>query len=215
MTQTGMKESGQTPDIEASLLARAETLAREYRESALHRREEILGATAEHLKLREEHELLSAKEAADRQQRQRVQAAEIQLQGDLDRTRWTLVQSVLTQLDEAVAQLAQDETRYLHILERFIASGAAVIDAPTIIVALNARDRARVSNRWEAFTRNLAVGKTLQLAEDSLACSGGALLRDPDNRVRVDNTFEGRKKRLAEALAHKVMEQLFGAGSRG
>lgn len=215
MTSSRPTHPDQAADLEASLLVRAETLAREYRDSALHRREEILTESAEHLKLREEHELLAAKETADRLQRQRVQAAEIRQQADQDRVRWALVQSVLTQLDEAVAQLVEDEPRYLPILSCFIAAGAAIIDAPTIVVALNARDRGRLSNRWETFVQELAPGKTLQLADEHLACVGGALLRDPDNRVRVDHSFEGRKHRLAEDLARTIMTQLFGAASHG
>jgi V/A-type H+-transporting ATPase subunit E len=198
-------------DLEASLLARAETLAREYREAAQHRREEILAESAEHLKLREEHELLAAKEAADRLQRQRVQAAEIRLQADLDRVRWTLVQSVLTELDESVAQLVGDEARYLPILARFIAAGAALMDTPTIVVALNARDHARLSPRWDSFAKELAPGKTLQLAHEHINSVGGALLHDPDTRIRVDHSFEGRKRRLSDELARGVMAQLFGA----
>lgn len=215
MTHTGISHPDQAADLEASLLARAETLAREYRQSAQHRREEILAESAEHLKLREEHELLAAKDAAERVQRQRVQAAEIRLQSDMDRIRWTLVQSVLTQLDEAVAQLVEDETRYLPILSRFIAAGAQAIDTPTVVVALNARDHGRLSNRWEAFARDLSPGKLLQLADEHLSCVGGALLRDPENRVRVDHTFEGRRQRLAEILTGTIMTQLFGAANHG
>lgn len=202
----------QAADLEASLLARAETLAQEYRQGAANRREEILAESAEHLKLREERELLAAREAADRLQRQRVQAAEIRQQADLDRIRWTLVQSVLTQLDEAVARLVEDDARYLPLLARFIAAGARAIDAPVVLVALNARDRARLAGEWATFSADLAPDQSLQLADEHLDCIGGTLVHDADNRIRVDHTFEGRKRRLADELTRNIMARLFGAG---
>jgi V/A-type H+-transporting ATPase subunit E len=205
----------QATDLESALLARADALANEYRTSAQHRREEILAESAEHLKLREEQQLLAAKDAADRLQRQQVQAAEIRLQGEQDRVRWTLVQSVLTQLDEAAAKLANDDAKYLPILSEFIKAGAAAIDNATVVVELNARDLGRVGGRWDEFSRDLAPGKALQLAHEARDCSGGALLRDPEDRVRVDHTFEGRKQRLTEELTRTVMERLFGIANHG
>ncbi|HEY6096287.1 MAG TPA: V-type ATP synthase subunit E family protein [Gallionellaceae bacterium] len=199
----------QAADLEAALIARAELLAQEFLAGASRRREELLAESSERLHLREEHEILSARAAADKLQRQQVQSAEIRLQGEYDRLRWTLVQAVLTQLDEAVAELANDEERYLPILARFIATAAAAIEADTLVVQLNAQDLARLNKRWESFSKDLAPGKTLQLSQQPLHCSGGALLHDSDDRVRVNQTFEGRKQRLGEMLAQVVLEELF------
>lgn len=196
-------------DLEASLIARAEMLAQEFRSSAATRRQEILAEANERLQLREAREVLAARTAADKLQRQQVQSAEIRLAGESDRLRWTLVQSVLTQLDEAMAELASNEARYLPILAGFIASGATAIDADTIVVELNAQDLARLNNRWATFSKDLAPGKTLQLSPQPLHCAGGALLHDSDNRVRVNQTFEGRKQRLGQTLTQVVMEKLF------
>jgi V/A-type H+-transporting ATPase subunit E len=206
----------QAADLEAALLARAEALASEHLNMARHRREEIRAESSEHLKVVEERELLAAKAAADKLQRQMAQAAEIRLQGEFDRLRWTLVQSVLTQLDEKTSNLASDEAVYLPMLAAFIAAGARAIDHEIVIVALNARDLSRVGSNWQNFANNLAPGKQLELAHEPIVCAGGVLLHDPDNRVRVDHTFEGRKQRLEEELARVVMEQLFaGAQTHG
>lgn len=196
-------------DLEAALIARAQSLAQEFLTSAAGRREEILAEANERLHLREEREVLAARAAADRQQRQQVQSAEIRLAGESDRLRWTLVQAVLTELDEAMAELANDEARYLPILAGFIASGAAAIDSDTIVVELNAQDLARLNSRWTSFSKDLAPGKTLQLSPHPLHCAGGAMLHDPENRVRVNQTFEGRKQRMSQTLVQVVMEKLF------
>ncbi len=196
-------------DLEASLIARAQLLAQEFHTSAASRREEILAEANERLHLREEREVLAARAAADRLQRQQVQSAEIRLAGESDRLRWTLVQAVMTQLDEAVAELANDEAKYLPTLAGFIASGAAAITADTIVVELNAQDLARLNSRWATFSKDLAPGKILQLSPHPLHCTGGALLHDSDNRVRINQTFEGRKQRMSQTLIQVVMEKLF------
>jgi vacuolar-type H+-ATPase subunit E/Vma4 len=101
------------------------------------------------------------------------------------------------------------------MLSEFIMAGAAAIDSATIIVELNARDLGRVGERWDEFSRDLTTRKLLQLAHEPRHCSGGALLRDPSDHVRVDHTFEGRKQRLAEALTRTIMERLFGMANHG
>jgi V/A-type H+-transporting ATPase subunit E len=207
--------SSHTADLEASLIARADILAHEFQSSAARRREEILAEANERMHLREEREVLAARAAADKLQRQQLQSAEIRLQGEFDRLRWTLVQSVLTQLDDAVAVLANNETEYLPILAGFISSAAQAIDAGTIVVELNAQDLARLNKRWESFSQDLAPGKKLQLSQQPLHSVGGALLHDSDNRIRVNQTFEGRKQRMSEMLIQAVMERLFSGAPAG
>lgn len=201
--------SNQAADLEAALIARAELLAQEFLNSAASRREEILAEAHERLHLREEHEVQAAHAAAEKLQRQQVQSAEIRLAGEFDRLRWTLVQSILTQLDEALVALTSDEDKYLPILAAFIQSGAAAIESDTIVVQLNAQDLARLNKRWETFSKDLAPGKTLKLAHQTLHSTGGAMLHDSDNRVRVNQTFEGRKQRMNQTLIQVVMEKLF------
>jgi V/A-type H+-transporting ATPase subunit E len=197
-------------DLENALLARAEMLVQEFKTSAAHRRDEILSEANERLHLREEHEVLLARAAADKLQRQQVQSAEIRLQGDIDRLRWTLVQAVLTRLDDAVADLVNDENKYMTILSGLISVAAQAIDADTLVVELNAQDLLRLGKRWESFSKDLAPGKKLQLSPQPLHCVGGALLHDSENRIRVNQTFEGRKQRMNELLTQAVMEKLFG-----
>ncbi|HEU0186468.1 MAG TPA: V-type ATP synthase subunit E family protein [Gallionellaceae bacterium] len=198
-------------DLETALLARAQMQAQEYLDSAAVRRQEIITEGIERLHLREEREVLAARAAADKLQRQQVQSAEIHLTSEYDRLRWTLVQSVLAQLDEALLTLANDEARYLPVLAGFIRTAARSIEGDTLVVELNARDLARLGNRWESYSKDLAPGKTLQLAQQPIHCSGGAMLHDPDNRIRVNQTFEGRKQRMNETLTQAVLEKLFAA----
>lgn len=201
--------SNPADDLETALLARAQMQAQEYLDGAALRRQEILAEGTERLHLREEREVLAARTAADKLQRQQVQSAEIRLASEYDRLRWTMVQSVLTQLDEALLALANDEARYLPVLAAFIRTAASSIEADTLVVELNARDLARLGKRWESYSKDLAPGKTLQLAQQPIHCTGGTMLHDPDNRIRVNQTFEGRKQRMNEMLTQAVLEKLF------
>lgn len=201
--------NGDTADLQQSLIARANHIADEYRQHGQQRRDEILSESAARRHLREEHEVLAAKAAAERAYRQAIQAAELRGRGELDHLRWTLVQSVLTQLDERAAKAAADEKAYLPLLAQLIAAGAQALPAAAIVVQLNARDLSRLKDRWGEFSRALAPGKQLALDAEPIDCSGGALLRDDADRVRVNQTFEGRRQRLADELARMVMEQLF------
>jgi V/A-type H+-transporting ATPase subunit E len=200
---------GDTSDLKQSLLSRAQRIADEYRQHGRQRREEILSESAARRKLREEREVLAAKAAAERTYRQEIQAAELRGHGEIEHLRWTLVQSVLSQLDERTARAAADEKTYLPLLARLIEAGARMLPDAAIVVQLNARDLSRLKDRWTEFALPLAPGKQLVLDPEPFQCSGGALLRDSANRKRVDQTFEGRRRRLENELAETVMEQLF------
>ena len=135
--------------------------------------------------------------------------------GGFERERPELAAIALATDSATLTAIANDEVRYLPILGNFISTAAAAIDADTLVVLLNARDLARMNGRWESFSKDLATGKILQLSRQPLACSGGALLHDTENRVRVNQTFEGRKQRMNDMLAQVVMEKLFPVAHAG
>ena len=66
-------------------------------------------------------------------------------------------------------------------------------------------------SRWEAFARESVEDKTVSLSSKALPCSGGVRVSDKENRVRMDNTFEGRLDRLGEVLRQVISEHLFAA----
>ncbi|MEA1052924.1 ATPase, partial [Lamprobacter modestohalophilus] len=84
----------QADQLENAILARAERLAKEYRERAQRSRDSILREAAEKLRLREQREEAIAKTLGDRAYRQQVQAEELKLQSHLDLVRWNLVREV-------------------------------------------------------------------------------------------------------------------------
>ncbi len=204
-----MNKQAQINELESALIERAKVLADEYLAQAESARHRIVAEANERLQLREEREILAAKAAAERAFRQRQQAAEIKQQEETDRLRWNLVQTVMDHLTAQLERFGGDEKEYLPLLRRLLSQAAGAIEERELVAELNARDHARLSGDWEAFCRDAGVKQRIVLAPDPVACLGGVRVRNVDDTIRVDNSFNGRLERLREALHQVVMERLF------
>jgi V/A-type H+-transporting ATPase subunit E len=204
-----MNDRSRVDALEATLLDRAKTLANAYVTEGRRTRDRLIEEAHEKLRLREERETQNAKALAERLFRQRVQAGEIKLQEELDRFQWTLVQSVVEQVKARLRQLAEDEPSYLPVLRRFLHRAVEAIEGVELVIEVNARDLERLRPHWEEWRQEWAPGKCLILSSIPRDCEGGVLVRSSDERIQVDNTFEGRLERLQEELYRVIMEQLF------
>ena len=202
----------QVQELEQAILARAERLASEYRERASRGRDNILREAAERLRMRESREESIAKTLGERTFRQYVQASELKMQTHLDRMRWNLVQDVEHGLIGRMKAFTEDTARYDAWLDALIARAAGLIEEKALIVAANARDQKRLSERWETLVETLPSHKTLTLAKEPIETLGGVLVSSRDQRIRVDNTFEGRLERLRLAVQQVILERLLPSG---
>jgi len=199
----------QVNELENAILARANRLAGEYRERAEHSREIILRSARERLHLREEREVLVAKARAERAYRRMVQADELNLQKEMDHLRWNLVESVTERLTERMRVFAQQERdQYQALLQALLEKGAQAIERDSLVAEVNRRDLAWLSTIWDDFVEAACPSKTIMLATEPIDTLGGILIRSDDNRIRVDNTFEGRLDRLESRLHQLIIERL-------
>ena len=196
-------------ELERALIKRAENLAARYREQGERARDRLLQESMEHLGLREQREVLYAKNLADRTYRRRVQAHELRMRKRADILRWELVNTVIDTMRTQAAAFAERDRRYLPVLEQWIHNSVATLTTDTVIVQVNARDRARLADRFDTLASAFAPHKTVTLAEQTIDTAGGALIRDADDRMRINNTLEGRAERLADDLIARVLERLF------
>ncbi len=211
-----MNEQERASELEAALSVRARALAEEYLSRGRHGADHIMEEANARLRLREEREVLAAKAEADRVYRRQVQAAELKLQEELDHLRWTLAQSVLDGLNDRLQALVEDNQSYLPVLKGLLLQGIEAIDAPELVVEVSRVDLEWLKEFWAEFALELAPGRKLRLAEEPINALGGAVVRTPDNRMRVDNTFAGRRERLEETIHEQVMQSLFStAGPMG
>lgn len=202
----------QVQELERAILARAERLASEYRDRAQRSRDSILREASERLRLREQREEAIAKALGERTFRQQVQASELKLQSQVDRMRWNLVRDVERHLKARMQDLMADESAYLRLLQDLLSAAARQIEGPELVVEANAADHKRLSAAWAALSEAAAPGRRLTLTEDPINTLGGVLVRNTDNTVRVDNTFEGRLDRLRPRVQQVILERLLPSG---
>jgi V/A-type H+-transporting ATPase subunit E len=198
----------QVEALEQAILQHAEEMAMETRKSAEASRRNILRECSERLHLREQKETLLAKSLADRAYLRKVQADELKLRSNLDHMRWNLVQLVIERLTERMRRLRRDEASYDALLQAFLQQAAEQVEGPELLIALNHADRSRLQPQWEAFTRMAAVDKHILLAEAPIETLGGLLASTPEQRIRIDHTFEGRLSRLQNKIQLVVVERL-------
>ncbi|MEJ2327357.1 MAG: V-type ATP synthase subunit E family protein [Chromatiaceae bacterium] len=202
----------QVQELEQAILARAERLAAEYRDRAQRSRDNILRAASDRLRLREEREEAITKALGERTFRQQVQANELKLQSDLDRVRWNLVTDVERRLGQRMDAFRRDEPGYLDLLSAYLAQAAGEIESDDLVAEVNRQDLSRLRHGWEEIAARAAPGKSLQLSAEPIETVGGVLVRSADNRIRVDNTFEGRLERLSQRVRQVILERLLPMG---
>jgi V/A-type H+-transporting ATPase subunit E len=202
----------QVQELERAILARAERLASEYRDRAQRSRDSILREAAERARLREQREEAIAKALGERSFRQQVQASELKLQSQVDRMRWNLVRDVERRLKVRMETLMEDEVTYLALLRDLLAASAGQIEGEDLVVEANAADHRRLAATWATLSEAVAPGRRLALADDAINTLGGVLVRNTDNTMRVDNTFEGRLDRLRSRVQQVILERLLPSG---
>jgi V/A-type H+/Na+-transporting ATPase subunit E len=204
-----MEADSQVSQLEQALLHQAETLAREQRQNAEAARARILSESAEKLKLSEEREVLAAKVEAERRVRRRTQAAETRLSAELDRLRWALTESTLSEMKGAFMKLVQDKARYLQVLESWLAAAAQALPPGDLVAEVRPEDEMPLTPVWDEIVARAAPGRAVTLASHGQPSVGGIRVRLANNRAQLDQTFEARQMRLADELARVAMERLF------
>lgn len=202
----------QAQTLEQAILARAERLAAEYRERGRRSRDAILREGADKLRLREQREEAIARALGERSFRQQVQAEELKLQSHLDQVRWNLVLEVEARLADRMHRYIGNETAWLSTLSGFIATAVAQIEHPAVQVRANARDLRLLRDTWAELSAALPADRRVTLADAPLDTLGGVLVVSDDGRIRVDNTFEGRRARLRLRLQQVILERLLPSG---
>ncbi len=203
-----MEADAQVSQLEEALLLQAETLARETLQNAESARARILAESVEKLKLAGEREVLAAKVEAERLVRRQSQAAETRLAAELDRLRWALTEATLSEVKTAFRKLAQDESRYLAVLEAWLAAAAQALPPGDLVAEVRPEDEKRLAPLWAGMTAR-AAARTVVLTSHGRPSEGGIRVRLADNRAQLDQTFEARQARLADELARVAMERLF------
>jgi V/A-type H+-transporting ATPase subunit E len=204
-----MNQENQIKALEKAILDRAHGLADELYAKASNQRDSILRNTSERLHLTEQREVLAAKAIAERTMRRQVQAGELKLQGRLETLRWQLVLEVEQRLQEQMLRFRADQPAYFQWLADMIHEAVMLIPAEPLVAEVNADDLAWLNDRWADISELAAPGRELQLSPVPLNTCGGVRVTTLDNRIRLDNRFEGRLARLGHSIRRTIQQQLF------
>ncbi|MCK5716858.1 MAG: hypothetical protein KAH77_05155 [Thiomargarita sp.] len=195
----------QVEQLENAIQQRAKTLANAHLQAAHEQRDKILADSTKRLQLREKREIDIAKSAADQDYRRRVQASEIKMQAKLDQLRWHLIQSVLS---EVQAQLKNQDR--LSLLKQYLKNAALLFDTHDLVVRVNQQDHALLAPQWDEWIKDIVP---CTLSDTIGTFTGGVLVHDKEDRIRIDNTFEGLIERLKDELYQIITAQLFASAS--
>ena len=196
-------------DLEQALMDRARRLANEYLARAESTRERMLRDENEHLRVREEREVLAAELEAERLYRSKVQATEMELRSELDRRRWEMVQQLKKRISKRLDEITA-RADYADLLQQFLGAAAESLrDENGLVAQLCERDHARFAGEWSTWVETAARGRSIALSDEHGNFSGGLLLRNADDTVRVDHSFEGRMERLEEQVNLVLTAELF------
>lgn len=203
----------QIEKLEQAILQRAQTLADNHLSSAEQQRQKIMADSAKRLRYREEQATNEAKTAAEQEYHRLVQASEVKMQAELDQVRWSLMQSAMNALREKLLAVAQQPEQYLIVLKQYLQQAANIIEANELEVLVNQNDHDLLSEQWSDFIEECAINKPCHLSAEKQPFLGGVLVRSQDNRIQVDNTFDGIIERLLDDIYQEMNTQLFATAS--
>lgn len=195
--------------LEHAILKRAQDLVDSHTQATQQQKAQILAESAKRQQLRERHEIEIAKSLAEQHYLRKVQSSEIKMQAELDELRWSLIQTILNQLRQSLNELHQQPETYLLLLQDYLNSAAHHLPETALLVKVNSSDYNWLAPQWEHLLNSAQLPTHCQLSQTDTEFSGGFLVSDLANKVRIDYTFEGVLERFEMNLCQEINQHLF------
>lgn len=197
--------------LEQAILKRAQDLVDSHTQATQQQKAQILAESAKRQQLRERHETEIAKSLAEQHYLRKVQSSEIKMQAELDELRWHLIQKILNELQDSLNTLRQQPEAYLSLLQDYLNNAAHHLPEMALWVKVNSNDYNWLAPQWEHLLNTAHLPTTCQLSQSETEFSGGLLVSDLANKVRIDYTFEGLLERFEMNLCQEINQHLFAA----
>jgi vacuolar-type H+-ATPase subunit E/Vma4 len=181
----------------------SETIIRDAEKKA----EEILRDTRTEAEKRWASLLVETKEKGEAEQKKIQSLTVIEVRNRLLQAKEEHVNAVF---DKAFARLKEfvESEKYPSYLLAFIEEAVKKIEADSLVVYVNSKDRKWLANgKLDELSGKLGV--MLALADETKNCLGGCIVKTPDGKLSQDNTFEKRLEALKPILRIKVAKILF------
>ncbi|MFK5968844.1 MAG: V-type ATP synthase subunit E family protein [Candidatus Marithrix sp.] len=197
----------QLEQLETAIHSQAKNLANSNLQAAQQQRTKILADANKQLAKREAREIEKAQTAAEQEYRRKVQASEISMQAELDQLRWSLIQSVIANMQQYLQNLTTDN--YINLLKQYLTNTATLFTDKKLIIEVNAKDYQLLAPQWEAIIKECVPNKICILSMETKQITGGLIIHNADNRIRINNSFEGLIVRLENEIYQVITAQLF------
>ncbi len=201
----------QLEQLETAIRSQAKNLADSNLQAAKQQRDKILADSNKQLTKREEREIEKAQTAAEQEYRRRVQAGEISMQAELDQLRWSLIQSVMDNMQQYLQNLTTDN--YINLLKQYLTHTSSLFEDKDLVIKVNSKDYQLLAPQWETIAMECVPDKNCTLSTETKQISGGLIIHNAVNRIRIDNSFEGLIARLENEIYQVITAQLFASVS--
>lgn len=195
--------------LEQAILKRAQDLVDSHTQATQQQKAQILAESTKRQQLREHHETEVAKSLAEQHYRRKVQSSEIKMQAELDALHWNLIQAIINQLRQSLNQLSQQPETYFLLLQGYLNNAAHHLPETALLIKANSKDYNLLSSQWLQFLNSAHLPENSQLLQSETEFSGGILVSDLANTVRLDYTFEGLLERFEMSLCQEINQYLF------
>jgi len=155
-----------------------------------------------------------AREAAHRRAQRTANSIMATLEQEMRRNLLDVREAELSALFDAALDRLSDRSGYdvADVLATLAAEAVAAIDSDTIILALNAGDRAIATDAWLATVRDRAgYGGALIVEGVPAPIDGGVVARSGDRKKLYDNSYAARLRRLRPTLRQDIATQAYAA----
>lgn len=122
-----------------------------------------------------------------------------------------ILSQVLEAAKKRVAELTNDEAKYLPYLASFIGSSIRELGSENVLIHLNATDLKRLDKGKleHEVAKTLDKPAKIGWSKDSISALGGAIISTLDNRSRIVNTLDERFEALESKLLIEAGKFLF------
>ncbi len=151
------------------------------------------------------------------QERETAEIALSNLEGKkkLSNVKFQLLEEAITKSRKKLQEASYDQGNiYKKSLERLIIEAATQLKGTELEILTNAKDKKLVDGNLREMETKLSKIKNepvnLQVSEETLNVSGGAIVRTKDEKQFFNNTIDARISKLRQEMSDKVLANLFG-----
>lgn len=151
--------------------------------------------------------LTEAKEKSELEQKKMQSLTQIEIRNIQLQVKENYINAIFDKVLPSLKQFVESDS-YPSCLLALIEEAVKKIDSEQTVVYVNSKDQKLLENGViEKLSKKLE--KNMTLANETVKCLGGCVVKTPDGKLSHDNTFEKRLQALKPNLRIKIAKMLF------